>query len=651
MLLAHSRESHLGPSREQVVVTAGGGPAKKAGCATRSTFGIASPGIASHASGVGFFEKVGALFRTRPDPGEAQVVGTPDLLLDAYESDIHRQGLVTLGKEYKPEDVKRFREEARNGDPRKLYELFDEMVRLGPGPQKTKAVEAMKGASVQFVTFPEQFDDDEAVPTEADPAAVSAARTARDFVRDTFSERLADLIEIHADQHFYGIADSRIRLAPRGNGGRWESIEDITPIPARRHRLDPVTREWMLMRSPDAYNGIPVSSVTLRADRGLEGVFFTEIGGGSVHLDQRGLLVQCLVPWGIQQFVVRWRAKYIELFGIPPRIGFTDFSDPKRVAEMKDMLRTMGSTAYGVFHRSPSGQETDVKLLEAKTSSGSSDPFAAQLEWCDLLYSMVILGHSQAASVQKGTGSKVPAETAQEQFQNIINSRLRTFAGQLRRGLVRTMVARNLGQAVADRHLPIVKLTYADRDQPEMLSNIALTLQKAGLGEMIAAEDVVRRCTLRVAKAGEKSAASLGSQSRIEPKDLPAPGDGEKALTTKPPTPDPAVVDRTNSPAGAGVGQTLKAARTPARKTDRLEKFAEGLADGAGEEITAPARRLIDRAVAEAWPPNRLLAELVRLQNAPTPTPQLEDRLAAAWTEGIGTGVQEIRDARARRAQ
>lgn len=564
---------------------------------------------------MGILEKIGALFRFKPVEGEKENEQTPDLLLDGYKSDLHRQGLVTLGREYKPEDVKRFRDEARTGDPRKLYELFDEMVRLGPGPQKTKAVEAMKGASVQFVTCPEEYDDDSALPAGADPQAVANARAARDFLRDTLSERLSDLIEIHSDQDFYGIADSRIRLLPRANAGRWEAIEDIVPIPARRHRLDPVSHEWMLMRSPDCYDGVPVSSVALRADRGLEGVFFTEIGAGAVHLDQRGLLFQCLVPWGIQQFVVRWRAKFIELFGVPPRIGFTDFADPKKTSDMKEMLKSMGSTAYGVFHRSPSSQETDVKLLEAHAASGTNDPFGQQLEWCELAYAMIILGHSQAASVQKGAGSKIPAETAQEQFQNLINSRLRTLAGQIRRVLGRTLVARNLGPAIAARHNPIIRLRYADRDDPNTLAEVALKLQQAGAGQSIAVEDLVRRCTLRVAELGEKSLAA------VQPE------------------------------VGAGQGQQLAAIALGAgRKRERLESFALGLAEGSGEEITSPARILIDRAVAEEWPPAKLLVELVALQNNHLRAPALQDRLAATWAEGIGTGLEDVQRSRSREA-
>lgn len=557
---------------------------------------------------MGILQKIAGIFADTPVPS---IVATQeeDKPLE-YESDLHLFGLVTIGEDFKPSDIKRFRESARTGDPRQLYEVFDEMPRLGPGAQKTKAIEAMKSATVQIKTFPEEFDDDDNVPEDADPQAVAGARAARDFLQDALSEWFVDLIGIHAEQDFYGIADSRIRLLPRGNAGRWDSIEDVQPIPARRHRLDTMTHEWLLMPSPNSYSGVPISSVTLRPDRGVEGVFFTEIGAGSVHLDQRGLMMQCLVPWAVEQHTARWRAKAVELYGVPQRIGFVDFSNKSRKASMLKMLKEMGSTAYGLVDRSPANQSEDLKILESSRTGGGNDPFERQLEWCALKYSEIILGHSQANSVQRGAGSKIPAETAQDQFKNLINSRLQTLAAQVRRGLCRTLVTRNLGALIATRHNPVIKFQYTDRDDPEMLATVAKLLKEAGAGGVIASEDLVRRCTLRLAKGEEKS---LG--------DAPAAGVVAPQL------------------------QTVALAAQPARVRALEDKSLE-MALGAGDEITTPARRLIDRAAAEDWSPNRLLAQLVGLGNSVVDAPKLEDRLAGVWASGIEAGVLDVQASR-----
>jgi hypothetical protein len=446
-----------------------------------------------------------------------------DKILADYQSDINRANLVTLGRDFTPEDVRNNRHRARYSDPRYLYAMYDEWQRMGPGPQKTLAVEGMKSANADFVTDPEDYDDDSSMPEDADPKDVANARAARDFLEDTLSPHLAELIEIHADQHFYGIADSKITLLPRGNAGKFDSIDYLEQIPARRHRLDPLTRKWMLMLSPDSWIGEPVDDLALRSDGGTEGLFFTEINP-STPLDQRGLFFQCLVPWGIQQYGVRWYAKYVELFGIPPRIAKVDFNHPQRVAEAKAGLKNMGSTSYGVFNLG-----TELQLLEA-SNGGSQNPFETIIDWCVRQYDQAILGHSQATGVQKGVGGKMSSITAQDQFRDLTNSRLRTFSAQITRNLGRILVARNLGDDIAREHSPIIRLTFIERDDPVQLATTALNLKNAGAGESIATEDLVRRCTLRVAQEGEKNLGALPTGAAATPPAGGPPAENKQAL-------------------------------------------------------------------------------------------------------------------------
>src|ERR1017187_7848948 len=197
----------------------------------------------------------------------------PDIddILNGYKEDLTRQNLITLGRDFSPDEIKNMRHRARYGDPRFMYAFFDEMLRLGPGTQKQISIEAMKAAMPQFVTSPEDWDDDSNVPLDADPVDVANARAARDYLQDTLTPHLADLIQIHGNVHFYGIADSKIVLNPRGNSGQWDAIADISEVPARRHRLDVVTHEWMLMPSPDSWEGVPISQLLLQPDRAPRG--------------------------------------------------------------------------------------------------------------------------------------------------------------------------------------------------------------------------------------------------------------------------------------------------------------------------------------------------------------------------------------------
>src|ERR1017187_4825433 len=147
---------------------------------------------------------------------------------------------------------------------------------------------------------------------------------------------------------------------------------------------------------------------------------------------------------------------------------------------------------------------TEVKLLEAHTA-GNNDPFEAQLDWCQRQYDSAILGHSQMTGVQKGVGGKMQGSQATQQFEDVPTSRLRTLSAAMSNTLGKTLVARNFSPKIADLHAPSIKLRFADRDDPEILSKVALTLFQAGAGELIGSEDLVRRCTMRLAIGDEKN--------------------------------------------------------------------------------------------------------------------------------------------------
>ncbi len=451
------------------------------------------------AGAAGFLSRI---LGTAPEPAPS-ILDNPDSpqsiaieeILDGIQTDISRQNLFPLGKDFTRDEIIQYRRRARFRDPRFLYELMDEMVRLGPGSQMRTATEAMKSARAQFITQPEDWNDDSNMPEDSHPIDVAEARAARDFLEDTLTPKLDELIGIHANEHWYGIADSKLKLNPRGNASRWDSIDVIEEIPARRHRLGVTTDEWLLMPNPNSYEGVPISELLLRSDSGNEGLFFTEIGAGSVHLDQRGVLLQCLEAWVLHQHRLRWGARFDELYGVPARWAEVDFSKPRRVTEALKALKDMGSTSFGVFH-------TGTKLNFAPAHSGQNHPFAEGLDWCERQYDKHFLGHSQATGVQKGVGGKMQGETATKTFEDLTNSRLRTFSPQLMR-LGRTLVARNLGERIAATHAPIIRLRFEDRDDPEILSKVGLTLKQAGAGELVGVDDLVRRCLGHVASPGD----------------------------------------------------------------------------------------------------------------------------------------------------
>ena len=115
--------------------------------------------------------------------------------------------------------------------------------------------------------------------------------------------------------------------------------------------------------------------------------------------------------------------------------------------------------------------------------------------------------------LQKGVGGKMAGATASEQFQDLTNSRLRTLSSQMTRKLGKTLIARNFGAKIAEQNCPIIKLRFVERDDPELLSKVALTLKQAGAGEAVGVEDLVRRCAMKIAAVGDKNLGAAGPEA------------------------------------------------------------------------------------------------------------------------------------------
>lgn len=446
---------------------------------------------------------------------------TPSAKLAEFRSDIAFQNLIPIGVEFLNSDLVANFKRARYRDPRYLYDMMTELMRLGPGPQITKATEAMKSATAQFQTSPVSWDDANGTPTTmaqvadgtwqmvaADPGEVQIARICRDYLGETLTPHLSDLIGINgAGEHWYGVACSKIRLNPRGNMGRWDSIDAIEEIPQRRFRLSPTTDEWMLMLSPFSWEGYPVKDLLLNPAYGNEGLFFTEIGANSQHLDQRGLLAQLLWLWNAEHAVWRWRGKYVQDRGNPPMWATINASRPDRQQQMLDELGEIGNAGKGVI---VDGEKIDF----APSISGDSDPFAAMISDIHRQYDAVLLAHEQGSGVQKGVGGKTQGDEARQQFEDVTNSRLRTFSPQLVNGLGRVLITRAFGADIAARHTPMISLRFQDRDDPTALASNALVLKQSGAGKFVAAKKLVQRCGFDVAGPGD---VTLGDAPGVAP--------------------------------------------------------------------------------------------------------------------------------------
>jgi len=110
-------------------------------------------------------------------------------------------------------------------------------------------------------------------------------------------------------------------------------------------------------------------------------------------------------------------AEFIELFGIPPRIGRTNVRDEKLRSNMVDMLSNMGRMAWGVFDK-----DDEIELVETK---GTGDPykvFDMLVERANSEMSKNITGGTMTAD---DGSSRSQSEVHERGFDTIVRSDLR----------------------------------------------------------------------------------------------------------------------------------------------------------------------------------------------------------------------------------
>lgn len=104
-------------------------------------------------------------------------------------------------------------------------------------------------------------------------------------------------------------------------------------------------------------------------------------------------------------------AEYTEMFGTPIRIGKTDTRDEPTRANMENMLKNMGSAAYGVFDTNDI-----IELVEANKQNGA-DIFDMLIERCNSEIAKLILGQTGTTDSKSFVGSAEVHERISKMYQ------------------------------------------------------------------------------------------------------------------------------------------------------------------------------------------------------------------------------------------
>lgn len=110
-------------------------------------------------------------------------------------------------------------------------------------------------------------------------------------------------------------------------------------------------------------------------------------------------------------------AEYIDIFGIPPRIGRTDVLDKKLKDNMFNMLKNMGRMSFGVF-----GHDDEIQLVESKGQGDPYQVFDKMVERTNSEMSKLITGGTMTAD---DGSSRSQSEVHERGFEALVRADLR----------------------------------------------------------------------------------------------------------------------------------------------------------------------------------------------------------------------------------
>lgn len=199
------------------------------------------------------------------------------------------------------------------------------------------------------------------------------------LARPWFFELMNHLLDARFWGHTLVQIDDVLPLTKTGGG-----IQSITLVP--REHIEPV--QGLLLRQ---YND--TTGIAYRDEPHFKN-WIIETPGTSL-----GLLNQAAPHALYKRFAQGAWSEFSELFGMPLRVGKTNTRDTTMIAQMEDMLRRMGSSAFAVIDE----QET-LEFIETTKSNG--EVFESLMRICDSQLSKLITGAVIGGDGPGGSRSK-----------------------------------------------------------------------------------------------------------------------------------------------------------------------------------------------------------------------------------------------------
>lgn len=547
------------------------------------------------------------------------------------------------GQPYKNEDLVNFLTEAEAGDTRRLHAFYDEMRArdLDLENESDKAEQAVAAGRISFLVYPPKLRT-RVQGRSPRTGAHAVAEEVASYVRETItapSVRLRTAIAhlVTADWKGLSAVQSTFRPLGRGNG---YAISRLELVPSQRFLYAPSSPELLVQTTERTSDLVPLSSFPAGA------LVVRQVGLGTPSPARRGAYRRLLGLYVIRAYGPEVWFRFVEQFGAPFRVGKHPLNDQKTRRLLIESFRIAGNSGWAVV---PEGAGID---FIATQTSGGSTVHEQLAEWSSRQIAKLISGATQATDIQKGSGSKASASVHADVALAKTDARAAGVALDLREQLLYPLVAATYGQEIADLYTPELVIKVTPPIDPLVFAEVLEKIVGAGGGDVIPKS--------AVAEAGVFEAPEPGEPTFEKPPAPMIPGlPGQKALPPGAEPDDDDLEDDDPDDQGDG-GDAQDATRrhrakvfsfgrrplSPALDLAGLEERASRLAPGAGEEILAPYRRMIDDAEREGADLGQLLGRVLLRARIPADSPRLLDLLAAVQAEAMMRGFWRERRAR-----
>lgn len=243
-------------------------------------------------------------------------------------------------------------------------------------------------------------------------------------------------------------------------------VPQISFRPQRWFTVDQATRNELRLRNIGSSDGEPLQPFSWIAH-----IHRSKNG----YLARGGLARVLAWPYLFKHYSIRDLAEFLEIYGIPPRIGsFPTGAQPEEKRTLLRAVTEIGHNAAGII---PQGMKIDFMAA----AIGTHEPFAAMWDRMDEVQSKVILGQTLSAGAAKN-GTKEIATVHNDVRKDIRNADARQLEGTLKRQLIHPFTMLNIPGADPKR-LPGIQF---ETGEAEDLTAYADALPKlAGVGLQI----------------------------------------------------------------------------------------------------------------------------------------------------------------------